>query len=109
MQALAPLETNGSSFELKRIELLIESSNKKVMSELKQLREELHQLKSQSPTNAKHEQIQTQHHVQQEVPNSRRDQQQVPAQTPAPVGQTRFGKYTSDDVSVEKFFSFSKK
>ena len=102
-------------FMQKRIELLIEVAGKKTQSEVQllrkmvlQLEQELVELRKQIHTPVvqmapRAEPLQATSQVQQPL----RQQGAVRGETQQMA--PRFGKYTSEDVSIEKFFNFSGK
>ena len=116
---MAELEQPQSDlFVQKRIELMIEVAGKKTQSEVQllrkmvlQLEQELVELRKQIHTPQpmmsmpRPEPLQVQQAASVQQPLRQQGQVRGETQQLAP----RYGKYTSEDVSIEKFFNFSGK
>src|SRR3989338_5224635 len=106
----------GSLFEQRRMEVMLDMATKRVLAEVQKLAQDVHDVKqlvqaiqkqaaaAPSPAVAYHAPVQAAFQgMQQPVQQS---QPRGPQQQPA--GSIRYGNYTSQDVSIEKFFSFSR-
>ncbi|MDP7181870.1 MAG: hypothetical protein QGF25_05665 [Candidatus Woesearchaeota archaeon] len=110
-------------FNQKRIELMIDMANKKVLAELEEMKRVVKVLETEIVTlKQKAERGPPINKIMDEVKveEAKTEQQPTPEvqQEPAPVeakeevksdGDNRYGDYTSDDVSVDKFFYFGNK
>lgn len=96
----------------KKIEVMIEISNKKIIAEMNakiaKLTEEISELRRKSgesrPVFVKQEPAQ-----QAEAPEPQREAPRSAASNSTTVARPRYGDYKSQDVSVEKFFNFGSK
>ena len=100
-------------FVQKRIELMIEVAGKKTQSEIQllrkmvlQLEQELVELRKQIHTQPAQMQMRSEP-IAPPAQQPLRQQSQVKGETSQMA--PRYGKYTSEDVSIEKFFNFSGK
>jgi len=99
-------------FVQERVNLMVEMANKKVMQEIELLRSTVMQLENEVATLRR--QASNGHNMKVEEPKliveekqvEQSIQQEVPKQAPKTEGQSRFGEYTSEDVSVDKLFYF---
>jgi hypothetical protein len=106
-------------FTQKRIELMIDVANKKVNSEIQLLRKMVTQLEQEllglrKQVHLSQQQTKSQVKIQQVAQPTPTMAAQVAPQAPQQAtptqkstDQPRYGKFTSDDVSIEKFFNFS--
>jgi len=104
-------------FVQERVNLMVEMANKKVMQEIELIRNTVIQLENEIISLRR--QASNGHSVKMEEPKLVVEekpvevqpidtpiQQDVPKRAPETEGQPRFGKYTSEDVSMDKFFYF---
>ena len=118
MQSAVVQQAAGQDlFMQKRIELMIDMAGKKMQSEMQLLRKMVLQLEQELVELRKqiHTQAQVVHMQQapQSKPEPQPEQQQLRQQGQVRSETTqsapRYGKYTSNDVSIEKLFNFSGK
>src|SRR3989344_7788886 len=121
---IAEQQTQQDYFTQKRIELLIEMANKKMETEVQlvrkmvmQLEQELVELRRQMNNN--HQQSMTMAQANASVPKVEAPVQHAPqasqptkaqsggVRTETQAAAPRYGKYTSNDVSIEKFFNYA--
>ena len=111
------LQTNEQSFDdfflQKKIEFLMDANNKKIAKEMtnlqsmiSQLHDEIKELKKNGPVHVEAA-APVQAFVQPVQPVAPQPlPQQVTPPKPASDVRPRYGDYTSDDVSIEKFFNY---
>src|SRR3989344_1873180 len=127
---IAEQQTQQDYFTQKRIELLIEMANKKMETEVQlvrkmvmQLEQELVELRRQmnsnhsniqqsmtmAQANAMPPKVETHVHVVQQAPQPQSSGANGSSgvRTETSSAAPRYGKYTSNDVSIEKFFNFA--
>lgn len=101
-------------FAMKRIELVVEMANKKVLAEVQQLRQELQRMDSEVAELRKrasngYVSIQQPAQMQPQAQQQPRPMNDFSAEKKVSADVPRYGHYTSNDVSVEKFFNFGRK
>ena len=103
-------------FTEKRIALMVETANKKVMGEIQLLKNTIVQLENEitdlrRKVNGNGMQMPKAEPVQKPVEQPAVEQPKPVEQKPAQQteGQLRYGNYTPEDVSVDKFFYFGNK
>ena len=93
-------------FVQERVNLMVEMANKKVMKELELLKSTVMQLVNEIADLRRNV---SNGHVKVEMPKPAVEEKPVevkPVEKPQIEGQSRYGNYTSEDVSVDKFFYF---
>lgn len=114
VQMMAQAEPQVDLFAQKRVEIMMDMATKKVQAEMQQLRQQVQKLEgevsdlrrrvseqaAQQPVQRVFAPVEQASHSVQQRPIDFSPERKVSADTP------RYGKYTSDDVSVEKFFNY---
>lgn len=105
----------NSLFEQRRMEVIIDMATKRVLTEVQKLAQDVHDVKQlvqaiQKQAAAAPSSAAAHYAAVQPVPGMQQPVQQSQPRAPQqPAGSMRYGNYTSQDVSIEKFFGFGGK